>query len=100
MINEDRTLFQYNSKDLVCIISPLTSQLHTASREVTIKHVGSVVIYKIIHLHNYLLMTLDGKILRGLFEHERLKPANMRTSQGNVQNLVQLKQIMYAGFKV
>ena len=39
-------------------------------------------------------MTLDGKILRGLFEHERLKPANIRTSQGNIQNLVQSKQIM------
>ena len=45
-------------------------------------------------------MTLDGKILRGLFEHERLKPANIRTSQGNIQNLVQLKQIMHAGFKI
>ena len=39
----------------------------------------------------YLLMTLDGKILRGLFEHEKLKPANIRRSQGNVHNLVQLK---------
>ena len=56
-------------------------------------------IYKIIDPHNYLLMTLDGRILRGLFEHERLKPANIRTSQGNVQNLVQLKQIMNAGLK-
>ena len=54
----------------------------TASRKVTIKYVGPVVIYKIIDPHNYLLMTLDGKILRGLFEHERLKPANIRTSQG------------------
>ena len=32
-------------------------------------------------------MTLDGKILRGLFKHERLKPTIIRTSQGNVQNL-------------
>ena len=36
-------------------------------------------------------MTLDGKILRGLFEHERLKPANIRMSKGNVCNLVQLQ---------
>ena len=34
-----------------------------------------LVIYKIIEPHNFLLMMLDGKILRGLFEHERLKPA-------------------------
>ena len=39
-------------------------------------------------------MTLDGKILRGPFEHERLKPAIISTSQGNVQNLAELRQIM------
>ena len=44
-------------------------------------------------------MTLDGKILRGLFEHERLKPTNIRMSQGNVQNLVQLRQVTNAGLK-
>ena len=84
MINKDRAFFQYKSSDLVYIISPLTSQLCTALWKITIKYVGPVVIYKIIDPHNYLLMTLDGKILRGLFEHERLKPANMRTSHGNV----------------
>ena len=64
MINKDRTFFQYNSRDLVYIISSLTSQLHTASRKVIIKYVGPVVICKIIDPYNYLLMTLDGKILR------------------------------------
>ena len=44
-------------------------------------------------------MTLDGRILRGLFEHERLKPANIRISQGSTQNLAQLKQVMNAGLK-
>ena len=44
-------------------------------------------------------MTLDGRILRGLFEQERLKPMNIKMSQGNVQNLAQLKQIMNAGLK-
>ena len=71
LINKDRIFFQYNSGDLVYIISPLTSQLHTTSRKVMIKYVRPVVIYKIIDMHNYLLMTLNGKILRGLFEHER-----------------------------
>ena len=84
MINKDRTFFQYNSGDLVYIISPLTSQLCTTSRKVMIKYIGQVVIYKIIDPHNYLLMTLDGKILRELFEHERLKVTNIRMGQGNV----------------
>ena len=100
MINKDRAFFQYKSGDLVYIISPLTSQLCTALQKVTIKYVGPIVIYKIIDLHNYLLMTLDGKILRGLFKHERLKPANIRMSQGNIQNLAQLRQIMNAGLKL
>ena len=63
MINKDRAFFQYNSRDLVYIISPLTSLLHTASRKVMNKYLGPVVIYKIIDPHNYLLMTLDGKLL-------------------------------------
>ena len=44
--------------------------MHTALYKVTIKYVGLVVIHKIIDPHNYLLMTLDDKILRGLYEHE------------------------------
>ena len=57
-------------------------------------YIGPLVIYKIIDLHNYLLMTFDSKILRGLFEHERLKPAIIRTSQGNIHNLLQLGQVI------
>ena len=64
MINKDRSLFQYNSGDLVYIISLLIIQLHTASRKVIIKYVGPVVICKIIDPHNNLLMTMNGKILR------------------------------------
>ena len=74
MINKNNAFFQNKGGDLVYIISPLTSQLCTASHIVAIKYVGPVVIYKIIDPHNYLLMTLYGRILRGLFEHERLKP--------------------------
>ena len=100
LINKDRGLFQYKGGDLLYIISPLTSQLHTASCKVTIKYIGPVVVYKFIDPHNYLLMTLDGKILRGLFEHERLKHAIIRTSQGNVQNLAELRQIMNTNIKL
>ena len=45
-------------------------------------------------------MPLDGKILRGLFQHERLIPAIIRTSQGNVYNLPQLKQVVNIGMLV
>ena len=100
MINKNHEDFQYNTGDLVYIISPLTSQLRTNSRKVTIKYVGPLVIYKIVDPHSYLLMTLDGKLLRGLYEHERLKPAIVRTGHGNVINLAQLKQILTLGLVI
>ena len=53
MINKDRNFFQYNSRDLVYIISPLTSQLRTSSRKVALKYVGPLVVYKIIDPHIY-----------------------------------------------
>ena len=59
-----------------------------------------MVVYKIIDPHNYLLMTLDGIILKGISEHERLKPTVIRTNQRNVQNLADLKQIMNTELKL
>ena len=100
LINKDRDNFQYNSGDIVYIILPLTSQLRTALRKVSIKYVGPLAVHKIVNPHNYLLITLDGKLLRGLFEHKRLKPAVIRTNQGNVTNLSKLKQVMSSGVLV
>ena len=97
LLNKDREYVQYNSGDLVYLISPLTSQLRTASRKIMVKYVGPLVIYKIIDPHNYLLMTLDGKLLQGLFEHKGIKPAIIRTSEGNVAHL---KQVMSTGIMV
>ena len=77
MINKDRENFQYRGGDLVYIISPLTGQLRTNSQKIAVKYVGPVVVYKIIDPHNYLLMTLNGIILKG-----------------NVQNLAELRQVM------
>ena len=45
-------------------------------------------------------MTLDGKLLEGLFEHERIKLAVIRTSEGNVTNLAHLKQVILVGMIV
>ena len=97
MINKDRTFFKYNSGDLIYIMSSLTSQLHTAWIKIMIKYVEPIVVYKIVDPHNYLLMTLDWKISCSLFKYERLKPAILRTSEGNVSKLVKLKQIINSG---
>ena len=99
MINKDGENFHYRGGDLVYIISPLTIQLRTASQKIAIKYIGPVVMYKIIEHHNYLLMTLDGKIPKGIFEHERLKHAIITTNQGNVQNLADLRENMNTDLK-
>ena len=100
MINKDRENFQYRGGDLVYIISPLTSQLRTNSQKVAVKYVGPVVVYKIVDPHNYLLVTLGRIILKGIFEHERLKPTISRTNHGNVQNLAELRQVMKTDLKL
>ena len=94
LLNKDREYFQYNSGDLVYLISPLTTQLRTSSRKVAINYGGPLVVYKIVDPQNYLFMTIDGKLLRGLFEHERLKPAVIRIDKGNVNTLSALKRVM------
>ena len=99
MINKDRENFQYKGGDLVYIISPLTSQLINNTWKIAMKYAGPVVVYKIVDPHNYLLMTLDGTILKGIFDHERLKLTVIRTNHGNVQNLAQLRQIMNTDLK-
>ena len=99
MNNKNREIFQYKGGDLVYIISPLTSQLSNNPWKIAVKYVGLDVVYKIVDPHNYLLMTLDGIILKGIFEHERLKPSTIRTNHGNVQNLAELRQIMNTNFK-
>ena len=100
MINNNRENFQYQGGDLVYIISPLRSQLRTNSRKISVKYIGPVVVYKIIDPHNYLLMTLDGVMLKGIFEHERLKPTVIRTNRGNIQKLADLKQIINTDMKL
>ena len=94
LLNKDREYFQYNSGDLVYLISPLTTQLRTSSRKVAFNYVGPLVIYEIVDSHNYLLMTIDGKLFRGLFEHERLNPSMLRMDKGNVSTLSALKRVM------
>ena len=94
LLNKDRECFQYNSRDLVCIISPLTSQLRTSSRKFSVNYVGPLVVYKIVDPHNYLLRTIEGQLMRGLFEHERLKPVILHMDKGNVRTLAELKKFM------
>ena len=77
MKNKDRTFFQYNSGDLVYVISPLMSQLHTTSRKVKIKYDGPVVIYKILDPPQLSINDIRWQNTKRNFELKRLKPANI-----------------------
>ena len=65
-----------------------------SSRKFGINYVGPLVIYKIVDPHYYLLMTIEGQPMRGLFEHERLKPATLPVDRGNVKTLLELKRVL------
>ena len=93
-MNKNREYFQYNSGDLVYLIPPLMYQLRTSSRKCGVNYVGPLVVYKIVDPHNNLLMTIEGELMRGLFEHERLKPGILKTDKGNVSTLLALKRAM------
>ena len=73
---------------------PLNISVEDIFKKVWVKYVGPLVVYKIVDPHNYLLMSVDGKLMRGLFEHERLKPAIMHMDRGNVRTLSELKKVM------
>ena len=94
LLNKDKEFFQYSSGDLVYLNSPLTLQLRISSRKFGINYVGPLVIYKIVDPHNYLLMTIEGQLMRGLFRHERLKPAIIPMNRGNVKTLPETKRVM------
>ena len=47
LLNKDWEYFQYNSRDLVYLISPLMSQLRTALRKIMVNNVGPLAVYKL-----------------------------------------------------
>ena len=63
LINKYSDFFQYNSGDLVYIVSTLTSQLRTAYMKIATKYISPLAVCKIVDPHNSLLITLDGKIV-------------------------------------
>ena len=100
MLNKERELFQYKSGDLVYIVSPLTSQLRTLSRRFSLKYVGPLVVYGVTDPKSFLLCTLDGTLLLGLLEHERLKLVVIRTSPNNITNFPQFQQVYHVCMKL
>ena len=100
MVNKDRTFFQYNSGDLVYIISPLHESIAHHFKKGYDKICRTSRYFQNYGSTQLSINDIRWKILRGLFKHERLKLTKIRTNQGNVQNLAQLKLVMNAGLKI
>ena len=45
-------------------------------------------------------MDIEGQLMRGLFKHERLKPAIIHMDNGNVRTLSELKKVMNLGLTI
>ena len=45
-------------------------------------------------------MDIEGQLMRGLFKHERLKPAILHMDNGNVRTPSELKKVMNLGLTI
>jgi hypothetical protein len=100
LANKNKIPQSYNVGQLVYLYSPRGALLQTGTRKIACHFVGPLVIYKAISPNQFLLMSLDGIVYPHLIEETRIKPGNIRTTQGNVSTLADLKQVIRTGFKI
>lgn len=97
LINKDKEFHFYSVGQLVYLYQPKGAILQTGSRKITCHFVGPLVIYKALSPNQFILMSLDGIIYPHLIEETRIKPGYIRTTQGNVTTLSELKQVIRTG---
>jgi len=78
----------------VYMFQPRGALLRTENKKIACHFVGPLVIYKAFSPTHFLLMSLDGKIYPQLIEETRLKPGKIRTFNGNVHTLAELKRVL------
>ena len=100
LLNKDKELHSFHVGQLVYMYQPKGADLQTGTRKFTCEFVGPLVVYKAVSPNQFLLMTLDGKIYPHLIEETRIKAGYIRTPQGNVTTLAQLKSILKADIKM
>ena len=76
------------------LISPETYLLKTRSRRYKVIHTGPFVIYIILENFQYMSISIEGKILSGIFHFNRLKQTYLRTTTCPVYTLVDLKVVL------
>ena len=97
MLNRNKEFHSFEIGQIVYMYQARGTIVHTGSRKIACYFVGPLVIYKAIGPNQFLLMSLDGKVYPQLVEETRLKPGKIRTTQGNVKILAELKKVLNAG---
>ena len=90
-LNKDRIPRCFEKGQLVYIYNPEGAILRTGSKKIRADYVGPLVIYKVIASAQYILMSVDGKIIPRVIEQTRLKPGYVQTATGNTNTLAGLK---------
>jgi hypothetical protein len=100
LVNKDKEFHFFSAGQLVYMYFPAGALLQTGTRKIVCNFVGPLVIYRAISPNQFLLMSLDGLIYPHLIEETRIKPGVVRTTQGNVSTLADLKSVIRSGFKI
>jgi hypothetical protein len=100
ILNEDKDYHFFNVGQLVYLWLPKGAILQAGSRKIACSFVGPLVVYKAISPNQFILMSLDGFIYPHLIEETRMKPGIIRTSEGNVSTLAELKHVIRLGIKI
>ena len=91
LLNRSKTYHHYQVGQIVYMYIAKGTIVQTGSRKISCKYLGPLVVYKAIGPNQFLLMSLKGEIYPRLVEETRLKPGIIRTHNGNVTTLADLR---------
>lgn len=82
----------YRVGDLVYFLMPTAANLQTNTRKFVVSYIGPVRVKAVLDDTHVVLEDMSGRELAGVHHVHRLKPANIRSISGNIQNNEQLLQ--------
>ena len=83
---------QFREGLIVYLFAPSASSVHTNSLKFKSTYLGPLVVHTMLSNDKAILCDITGRILRGIYHVNRLKPAFIRTSTGSVGNMAELRK--------
>ena len=83
---------QFREGLIVYLFAPSASSVHTNSLKFKSTYLGPLVVHTMMSNDKAILCDITGRILRGIYHVNRLKPAFIRTSTGSVGNMAELRK--------